>query len=60
MQKVLETLGEALSTKDTLISYYKSENERLQKRVDEVEEIKKELAALKRKVALCKRGEDEE
>lgn len=30
MKKVLETLGEALTTKDSLISFYKDERDRLQ------------------------------
>ena len=38
MQKVLEVMGEAISTRDALVSYYKEEVERLQKEVDKLKE----------------------
>ena len=48
LQKVLDALGEALSSKDTLISYYKGEAERL---AAENKELRAELE---------KKGADEE
>lgn len=48
MQKVLETLGEAIASRDALVSFYKGENERLQKEVDRLKGL------------LGQKGEDEE
>lgn len=48
MQKVLETLGEAISSRDALVSFYKGEVERLQKEVDRLKGL------------LGQKGEDEE